>query len=297
MVKLTARARRSTGHYLALLALTTTLAACGGGSDDGGDPTDADADGTPDIDDAFVDLDGDGFDDPDFDGDGIRDSVDSDADGDSVEDFLDPFVDLDSDGFDDTSGEPEEVAFVATPVSAANPCGGEPGDDGESSNPGWNDNCWVRLDNGEGEGQFADSLYTVGIQRIVFCSGFGGSDEDSYEDFADGLFGPLTETALRQYQTSESITSDGEVGPGTWAQLQQSISLISAGDFDDTGTALDAYGFEEGRCADQPLFYQIVTETSVPGEVTEGGWRLAKNPPNTSDNVPFSIDSNLSVID
>ena len=35
----------------------------------------------------------------------------------------------------------------------------------------------------------------------------------------DGVFGPLTRTALTSFQQRERITADGTVGPGTWGRL------------------------------------------------------------------------------
>lgn len=35
----------------------------------------------------------------------------------------------------------------------------------------------------------------------------------------DGMFGPLTETAVRVFQTRQRVTVDGVVGPVTWAAL------------------------------------------------------------------------------
>jgi len=39
----------------------------------------------------------------------------------------------------------------------------------------------------------------------------------------DGSFGPLTETAVREFQTMFSPPADGVVGPNTWHALTQAI--------------------------------------------------------------------------
>ena len=318
MVKLLTRVGRNSGRSMALATLTMTLAACGGDSGDttSSDFNDIDGDGIPnsedldndndginDINDTFVDLDGDGFDDPDNDFDGLRDSIDTDADGDGIEDLFDSFVDLDNDGLDDFSNEPEQISNVA-PITDEQPCGAEPGTDNASEDPNWNNNCFVRIANNTGEGQFANSLYTVGIQRVVFCSGFGNGT--SYTDFADGLFGNLTEGAVFDFQESspDPQNGDGEVGPRTWEKLQNAIALLGeGGEFMDNGDgngtfALDAYGFTTGRCANIPLFYQIVFPNSDPalGPI-EDGWLLARNTPNDDETAPFSISGDLSVIE
>ncbi|MFK8080150.1 MAG: peptidoglycan-binding protein [Granulosicoccus sp.] len=313
MVKLLMHAGRCSGRYLALAALTTTLVACGGSSGDSapvdsdgdgfprGEGPDADEDGILDVDDDNVDLDGDGFDDiigaQDLDGDMIANKDDSDADGDGIEDVLDPFVDLNGDNLDDLTGEPEVDPVVFTDVSAANPCGGDTvGTDNNSSDADWGNNCLINRVDGAGDGQFATSLYAAGIQRAVFCAGFGGTDGQTYTAFADGIYGPNSEAAVVAFQDSDSfgagLVADGEVGPQTWGALQDSLELLEQGQQQENGSAdvQDSYGFSEGRCAGTPLFYQTIVFNADTQTNTEGGWSLAKNAPNTAQTAPFSID-------
>lgn len=46
----------------------------------------------------------------------------------------------------------------------------------------------------------------------------------------DGIFGPLTETAVRQVQTDAGIAVDGIVGPDTWGALIVTVRRGSSGD-------------------------------------------------------------------
>ncbi len=46
----------------------------------------------------------------------------------------------------------------------------------------------------------------------------------------DGIFGPNTESAVKAFQQSRSLTSDGIVGPQTWAKLIVQVKKGSTGD-------------------------------------------------------------------
>lgn len=48
---------------------------------------------------------------------------------------------------------------------------------------------------------------------------------------ADGYFGPITESIVRQYQTSRALSVDGVVGLGTWTALLSRQPRVVAGGF------------------------------------------------------------------
>lgn len=161
-------------------------------------------------------------------------------------------------------------------------CGDDGGSDNISFNSNWDDNCVIKRTSLGG--QFADSLYSVGIQRILFCTGFAsGSD---YRVFADGEYGPITEASVQQFQQSNFLVDDGIVSAQTWGGLQGQIVLLSFGELGPEGVTRDTYGFSEGLCAGIPMFYQ---EVFLRGELIElGGWTLARNQPNAEEAIPFS---------
>ena len=264
-------------RYLIIAAFTGLLVGCGGGSS-GDSDDDIDLDLDPPIFDPD-DVDGDGipnsedsdFDPFDLDNDGILNINDDDVDGDGIlNEFDEDFVpgDADGDGFTDPS--------------PSTPCGSENGTDSNSSTATWDDNCTVERTSANG--QFADSLYAAGIQRVVFCSGFG--DGADFAAFADGEFGPLSEAATQDFQSANGLTPDGIVGPQTWGVMQDAISLLQPGTAGPNGIAQDVYGFDSGRCAGTPLFYQSVQLSGT--SIIEGGWTLALNPPNSDEMVEFS---------
>jgi peptidoglycan hydrolase-like protein with peptidoglycan-binding domain len=263
MVKTYSRQGMTASRYLLVAAMTGLLVGCGGSSGDDVPLGEQDADG---------DL--------------ILNQDDDDADGDGILDINDSFVDLNGDGLDDiTLLTEEEITPPAefTAVSAANPCGSENGTDNASVNNAWNDNCVIKRS--LKGGQFADSLFSVGIQRVLFCSGFGSGTD--YRVFADGEYGPGSETAAIAFQNAEGLTADGIVGPQTWASLQNRIELLDTGII---GSTPDTYGFTTGQCADVPMFYQETTLADDGLGVVRGGWTLARNQPNEEQSVPFSYE-------
>jgi peptidoglycan hydrolase-like protein with peptidoglycan-binding domain len=51
-----------------------------------------------------------------------------------------------------------------------------------------------------------------------------------YPITVDGIFGPITDAAVRAFQRSKQLTVDGIVGPNTWSALVVQVSQGSTGD-------------------------------------------------------------------
>lgn len=302
---------------LVMAGAIATLAACGGGGGAGDDTgtgtgggggllgdTDINNDGI--IDTSVGDIDGDGVEDFDINGDGNFDTAlgfgDFDTNGDGLADF-----DIDGDGvvdesvadgdgllagFDsdgdgaadlDVNGDPIGPNFL--PVSAENPCGSANGSDNASTDNLWGNNCVI-----SGANQHANSLYTAGIQRIVWCAGFdGGTGASTVDAFTDGDWGPATQQAVEDYQAARGLVSDGIVGPITWDALQDELNGPL-----EFGASLEPYGVQGDRCMDTALFLNEVSFEN--NAVVMGGWQLTTGASDDTP-IPFSVGSPFGVVD
>jgi len=78
---------------------------------------------------------------------------------------------------------------------------------------------------------FYESTYVQGIQRILYCQGYG-TEGVTFDQFADGFYGPFSKEAVREYQADKGLNVDGDVGMETWGALQEDVensdTLISA---------------------------------------------------------------------
>jgi len=144
----------------------------------------------------------------------------------------------------------------------------------DSSTPDWDDNCQVLVG-----GQHANSTYALGIQRIVFCRGNAQSqDIADLAAFADGRYGPLSEDAVKNFQTAQGLAPDGIVGPQSWTALQGVLDLLEA------GTERNIYGVRPGICDMVTQFYQ---NRDPSGALAR--WTIAETP-GSSTAISFGVD-------
>ncbi len=261
-----------------ICVLAAAISACGGSSSGTGDDND-------DIQGIFgstVDTDNDGLTDsfeetlgtdpnePDTDDDGLDDGsendiyntnpLEPDTDGDGTNDFDEVTAGTDPNDPDEggTTGGTEPDTCTDT----------------NSSNDSWADNCELKR-----FGDYADSSYVRGVQRILWCQNNNNEKVMDINTYADGEIGPATDASIRAYQTANPpLRSDGVVGPETWTSLRnQLVAELSD---------VDGYeAFSVRGCEFDVQFYQR-TETilnSAGDLVTDRlGWKLAEFPGSTT---------------
>ena len=226
----------------------------------------------------------------DTDGDGLSDTLENtigtspnliDSDGDGLNDgdefdiyFTNP-LEFDSDG--DGTGDFDEI-IAGTDPNESN-IGGTPAItcDLDSANDSWADNCEL-----QGFGPLADSSYTRGVQRILWCQNNNNEQATDINFFADGEIGPATDASIRAYQAANPpLDIDGIVDPMTWTALRNNLELIV---FSSDVDGFDAYAIN-GCAPNVAQFYQLVTTTlDSNGQLTTEflGWSLAQFPGSTT---------------
>jgi zinc D-Ala-D-Ala carboxypeptidase len=64
-----------------------------------------------------------------------------------------------------------------------------------------------------------DDACVAYLQELLDSKGWGFNGGFPYSLAIDGRFGPLTESAVKSFQTGMGLKPDGEVGPLTWTAL------------------------------------------------------------------------------
>jgi peptidoglycan hydrolase-like protein with peptidoglycan-binding domain len=71
------------------------------------------------------------------------------------------------------------------------------------------------------------------LQYLLRCAGYGTLA-------ADGVFGPETETTVRQFQHQAKLVEDGIVGEQTWTKLTDGVTIDSTVRLGSTGECVKA---------------------------------------------------------
>jgi len=192
---------------------------------------------------------------------------DSGTETDTSAGIIDPLI-VDSDG----NGIPDDNEGL--------PCKGLGGSDPGSNNATWADNCFLQAD---------INTDTAELDRSPFYN------STSIDAFADGFFGPNTDTAVRAFQESEELIVDGIVGPATWGRMQELVETADASTLvlGDSDLIYDAYGVAPVaadsliNCEQQTNFLgRFNTDASAVDKYE--GWELSKTP-GMNDPGSFSV--------
>lgn len=104
------------------------------------------------------------------------------------------------------------------------------------------------------------------LQRRLNALGFDAGRED-------GIFGPDTESALRQFQINSGVACDGVAGPATFRALDRLDSL--AGGSVASVRELDTLRHETHRLADRRVFLAVEPGLDALGETVRRGLTTA----------------------